>query len=131
MNHITRLNAELAAANAKVAEYETELRILRNYMQSGKFQHSEFRPWDATDTMVQANDIVHIIDQINRNAQEAENAAWHNAVGPKPEPSRNGWICPECRQSLQDEYIWNDTDAKAAERMRLHWIESHSRQLAG
>jgi len=121
MNNIVALKAEIAAQAAEIQSLRDSLNGLRAYMQSSKF---------ANEPYVNVTDIIMWAQQAASHASDEHSAAWINATGPSPVASRNGWVCPECGQPLQDSPIWNDTDARAAERMRLHWIELHQRKEA-
>jgi len=116
MQNITRLQAEIAQQKAEIESYVQSMRALQDYMHSQKF---------AEHPYVNVTDIVLWARQALDAGSYASEAAWVNEVGPKPVASPRGWACPDCRAPLQDHEIWNDTDARAAERMRLHWREMH------
>ena len=114
MNNIARLQAELAARTAEVAALREGYDAMISYMHSSKF-HS--------DPYVNVTDVVTGLRQASWNAFQAADAAYINEVGPRPEASTTGWRCPECRDSLG--YA---SDAKADERMRLHWVATHKKE---
>jgi hypothetical protein len=115
MNHITRMQAEMASKDAEIAALREGYEAMISYMRSSKFHKTPY---------VNVADVILGLRQSASNAYDAANAAYLNEVGPQVEPSKDGWRCPVCHASL-DNRVWNDTEAKAAERMRLHWIENH------
>jgi len=120
-NHIVSLKAELIAAEAEIAALREGYQAMVDYLHSSKF---------ATDHSVNKWDVINGLRQSADNAFDVRQGAWMNEMGPNPTPSRKGWMCPDCGELLQEQPIWNDTDARAAERMRQHWIATH-KQVAG
>jgi hypothetical protein len=73
--------AETAAKDAEIASLRESLKGLRDFMNSSKFRsNADPAQWSATDTMVQAGDIIGIVDQALRNADEASNEGWRQGV---------------------------------------------------
>lgn len=116
MQNITKLNAELEMARAEIAALRQGLESLRAYVQSEKFY---------SDPHVSTDDVVLRIRETQSAGMDAAVASWINEIGPKPVASPRGWACMECGVPLQPWPIYRDTDAKAEERMRLHWREMH------
>ena len=114
MNNIARLQAEIAAQNAEINALREGYQSMIDYMHSSKFSENPY---------VHVTDVVRGLRQSASNATDASNAAWINEVGPKPEPSNNGYRCPECHELLVVD--WFSTEHFVSERMRNHWIATH------
>jgi len=115
-NHIANQATQIVAKDAELQAMRDGMSDLITYLTSSKF---------AEDRSVNVNDVILRVREIQAFAGDASNAAYANEEGPAPVASKHGWACPVCRAPLQDHEIWNDTDAKAANRMRLHWRELH------
>ena len=115
-NHIHRLQDELVSKDAEIDGLREGLSDLIAYLTSDKF---------ASDTSVNVTDVLLRLREAENLALTRRDEAAFNEAGPGPEASVNGWRCPKCREALQDSPIWNDTDARAAGRMRDHWRATH------
>jgi len=118
----TPLAAQLVAKDAELQELRDGMESLISYLRSPKF-----RCGDSLDGYVQINDVINSLRQTRSNSFDAGDAALANELGPKPEASPHGWRCPECQEPLQSfpNGIYRDTDEKAQQRMRQHWVATH------
>src|SRR5437763_15056606 len=73
--------AEMAAAQAEIDSLRSSLRNLRDFMRSDKCRSNhDPAQWSPTDTMVQSTDVIGIVDQALRNADDASDEGWRNGV---------------------------------------------------
>ena len=114
------LAAQIIAKDAELQELRDGMESLISYLRSSKFHCG-----DSLDGYVQINDVITSLRQTRSNSFDAGDAALANELGPKPEASPRGWRCPECQEPLQEQTIWRDTDEKAQQRMRQHWVATH------
>lgn len=140
-----RLADSLDAMTARVRALEESFRALIGYVSSDKFTGTgDLAGYVSTaDIRTRAFDAFHSADM-------AESAALYNAAGPEPadgghspqcahgntdragERTVNGYHCPRCGDALfdRDTYYRDLTPARAARKMRLHWIACHKGNLS-
>lgn len=126
MNTIASLQADLAVKTAEFQALKDGLEMIRAYVASDKF---------VAEPYVNIGDIGLRVLETLHTAECAGQDAYRNAVGPKigtgyfttmaygQHATSNGYHCPDCHEPLPGD--WNDTDARANERMRQHWISEH------
>lgn len=134
MNNITRLQASIVAKDAEIRALRDGLLEIRAYALSSKFTHPE----TGNNGYVNAADIALRAEQASSVAYDAGHAAYVNEIGPEiadgshhgcthgtfPRVAQfNGYHCRQCGEGLPGE--WNDTESKAQERMRQHWVARH------
>jgi hypothetical protein len=131
MNTIHKLQAENTAQAAEIASLRDSLSGLRTFVLTKGYR-------DGRDGYIQVSDVDLWCQQARTAANDAYAAAEYNEVGPRIAdgwhtgcthgagagvPRVNGYHCRVCGVALPGE--WNDTEAKATERMRQHWVAFH------
>jgi len=137
VNHITTLEIQLAEARAEADSLRQSFANLRAFV-FDKGNRNERGGY------VQVGDVTSFCEQAGSLANDAAEAAGYNERGPaiaaggcayvnrktcshEPSLRPNAWHCPLCAMLLPAEpgREWNDTDARAQERMRLHYRQNH------
>src|SRR5262245_11385579 len=104
MNHITRLEAELAAARAEIDALRAGLDSVRSYVHSSKFSE----PGPLTG-YVNTTDVALRVSEAQLAATVAADEALRNELGPPVASGRTGWQCAACGEPLPKESgAWND-----------------------
>lgn len=133
MNPITRLQIENAAQAAQIAALIAGLDEITHYA----YRQAQITPADCLDHMSRTGVELRVAEALEA-ATRAYDAAEYNERGPRIAdgshtgcthgtgpgvPRVNGYHCRVCGDGLPGE--WNDTEARAAERMRQHWVAFH------